>query len=575
VITKPTIVLDGRDYNQIYAQMLARRAAYVQEWLAPDKSAGAALGAVAARFIDTILQRLNQAPEKNKLAFLDTIALSLVPAQAARTPIVFQLSSSASSGLAPAATSVAASGASVQIVFETEKEVSVTAGKLVQVFSLWPGRDEYIDHSADFLASQPIFPFAMEDLVTAPHHLYLAHSTLLALAGNVNLGVEFELSHAASDQLHIAWEYWDGKVWRGFLSTTSSCLSAADPTLDSTAGLTGSGTILLKADCATAQQTAVNGVQAFWLRGRLTDPLPPDPGKGLPEVDSIRLSTTVNQVLRSALAFSAPYAPPPQILAYVPQPPTQAFLAGIVKNEAGQPVQNAVVSVTKPNDAGFGTLSSLPTGTDGAYSMPTGVPGGVGYEYTVVLAGLKATGIPTALPTVNLPKVDLTVTVTGLPPDQAFANGTKLDLSKPFYPLGQLPQPGSVFYISNAELLSKPGAKGRLFVSRTHSPQDDAAVSQIPVGGSAPAGTLPHLGFWEYWNGRVWAPLAYLQLTNSQTDLTSPKRSISPCPWTWRRPASIKSAHSGYAFAWQAEAMDIRRMLPGRRRPGTTSSRIQ
>jgi len=70
------------------------------------------------------------------------------------------------------------------------------AGKLTQVFSLWPGRDGYIDHSADFLAAKPITLFALDQLVTAPHHLYLSHSTLLALAGNVNLGVEFELARA-------------------------------------------------------------------------------------------------------------------------------------------------------------------------------------------------------------------------------------------------------------------------------------------------------------------------------------------------------------------------------------------
>jgi hypothetical protein len=277
------------------------------------------------------------------------------------------------------------------------------------------------------------------------------------------------LSRAASDALNIAWEYWDGKVWRGFLSTMPSCLDSTDPRLDGTSGLTASGTIVLKADCASAQQVEVNGIQGFWLRGRLTDPLPPDPGKALPDVDSIRLSTTVDQALRASLTFSAPYAGPVFAGEFASPPPTQAFLAGIVKNEAGQPVQGAIVSVTNPDDAAFGTLSSLPTGADGAYSMPVGVPGGVKYQYAVVVAGLQAAKRVDVAPIVAAPRIDLTVTIAGIKPDQVFADTTKVDLSKPFYPLGQIPQPGSVFYVSNADLLSKPARRGgSTFRARIH-----------------------------------------------------------------------------------------------------------
>ena len=108
MIDKPTIVLDNRDYRQTYAQLLARRPGYVSEWLAPDKSAGAALAAIAARYVGALWQRLNQAPDKNKLAFFDLLGLSLEPAQAARAPLVFQLSDGTADGNAPAGTAVAA-----------------------------------------------------------------------------------------------------------------------------------------------------------------------------------------------------------------------------------------------------------------------------------------------------------------------------------------------------------------------------------------------------------------------------------------------------------------------------------
>src|SRR6185369_13297714 len=49
-------------------------------------------------------------------------------------------------------------GGSEQIMFETERAVGVTAGKIAQVWSLWPGRDEYIDHTAALLKGEPVRP---------------------------------------------------------------------------------------------------------------------------------------------------------------------------------------------------------------------------------------------------------------------------------------------------------------------------------------------------------------------------------------------------------------------------------
>src|SRR4051812_13790615 len=70
------------------------------------------------------------------------------------------------------------------------------------------------------------------------------------------------LLHAALDALEIAWEYWDGQAWRGFAVLDPGCeVQAKDPN-DATNGLTVSGVIKLKADCAKSDKTAVNGAMA-------------------------------------------------------------------------------------------------------------------------------------------------------------------------------------------------------------------------------------------------------------------------------------------------------------------------
>src|SRR5262249_51819136 len=161
-----------------------------------------------------------------------------------------------------------------------DRAAGLASAKLVEVVSFWPGRDQYIDHSADALASRPFRPFRVADLRNVPHALYLAHDTLLALSGQCDVQLTFELVTPGSPPLAIAWRYWDGAVWRDFKSMRPACGEAAQ-LLDSTAGLSQSGHVLLQTDCAQAVPAVVNGIKAFWVRGHLLQPLPLDPSRVL------------------------------------------------------------------------------------------------------------------------------------------------------------------------------------------------------------------------------------------------------------------------------------------------------
>ena len=501
MIEKPEIRLDERDAAVIVRQLMARRLGYVPEWLAPDNSPGVGLTWVFARFVYSVLLRRNQAPGKNKLAFLDALGLELVPAQSARVPVVFQLSDQASSGAAPAGTAIAAPappGSTDQIVFETERSTGVMAGKLAQVFSLWPGRDEYIDHSAAMLTNQPFQLFLRKDLQPVPHRIYLAHSTLLALSGSVELSVEFELTHPATKPLEILWEYWDGKVWRGFLEAMTSCDAAQKALQDSTNGFTHSGRFQLIADCAQASQKSVNGNSGFWISGRLTEPLPADPDTALPDVDTVRISSKVSQPLKAVLAATPPYSD------QIPE------LAGVVRNEAGQPMVgvNVVVTDLEQPDNQYSSI----TNEKGEYGFDiTSVPLNRRYQFQVFVQDMEPVMTPAKQATSTTPRIDLIFTIDGVKPDKAFADGTALDVTRPFYPLGMQPQPGSTFYFTSQEIFSKPNAQFRIWMARTKSPQDQASIIVDSDGDLTDATKLPHLLTWEYWNGDQWVALAQSQ----------------------------------------------------------------
>lgn len=522
MIQPPQVVLDGRDAEEILEELLARIPGYVPEWKPEDGDAGRALGVIVSTWAQAILQRLNQAPGKQKLAFLDMLGIGLAPARASRAPIVFQLTDGATSGSAKAATGVAAPpppGTSQPLAFETETDCGIMAGKLVQVFSLLAERDEYVDHSADALAGRPFTIFDPNRRQPLPHHLYLQHSTLLNLNGNVELAVEVQFSQPASKPLDMLWEYWDGKVWRGFQSLDPQCLTQANESDDATSGFSSSGTVILKTDCAQSDAVAVDGENGYWIRARLDQPLLPNASDQLPAtaqlpaIDSIRISSIVTRLFEAKLAVKVAKVLRERrlerFLLGIAQPINTApvDVQGTLVNDAGQPLAGATVTISDPDQPGFGSHTDT-TSADGSFdiSLPD-------LETNRKLRIEALFEDVAAVSTITLSagnwRADLTFSVSGVLPDQALNDSTTLDVSKPFYPFGQQPQPGTTFYFTSAEIFSKPGAHLRIYLPRTQAPSDQA----LPVvnDGGVTQNTitaLDHLVNWEYWDGREWVVLA-------------------------------------------------------------------
>src|SRR5262249_20956053 len=144
------------------------------------------------------------------------------------------------------------------------------------------------------------------------------------------------------------------------------------------------------------------------------------------------------------------------------------------------------------------------------------LPSEENYELQVAFLALQATFNLRGLEDERNVELDLTFNVDGLDPDKAFADGSAVDLTKPFFPFGQQPQPGSIFYFNSQEVFTKPGAKVQIYVARTASPQDKVDISNVPDN-STPVitdanptqdkNTLDHLIDWEYWNGTKWITL--------------------------------------------------------------------
>lgn len=502
--------IDNRDSIELLKEFLNRRLGYVPQWNPSPISAGAAMGPIFSRFLYAVTQRLNQAPAKTKLAALDLLGLRLIPPQPARAPIAFKLNKDAADSSAPAGTRIAAPpppGSSRQVVFETEQDTGVASASLAQVVSLWPGRDQYLDHTAALAAAKPITFFDSLALVQTEHVLYFAHSSLLAFAGTAHLAVTFDLSQGSSSPLDVIWEFWDGTAWRGFIAGQISCLDAVQAGHDGTGGLTADGAVHLDVEGAQTAPTIVNKVSSSWIRARLSQPLPPDPGVQLPIVNSVDVRTLIDRHMEISVAvvFNAVLSTPQSTVA--------------VSDEAGQPIGTAqspvTVSIVQVSDSpAVPTNVSIDSNTATAADI-TFTPGYT-YQFTVAYLGLTGTAfVPFQLESAGADSaVSLTVTfkVEGLLPDKALADGKTLDLTKAFFPLGSNPHLGSTFYFKQNEILSKPSAVVQIYL--------DPAIA---ANYSDPGKPISHTVNWEYWNGWDWALLVQSMVSGSATSYTFSK----------------------------------------------------
>ncbi|HEX7527200.1 MAG TPA: hypothetical protein VF327_12880, partial [Gaiellaceae bacterium] len=285
-------ILEQRRADGFVETLRERLPAYVPGWRPQDGGAGDALLRIYARFLDALGERIDRAPDKNELAFLDLLGLELLPAQAARAPVVLATMPQLGDGRAPSGTRLAAKspGGGDPIVFETETAIALAAARIAEVVTVWPGKDAYADHTADAIGGRPFTLW--EPLRPIRHELYLAHDLYFALAGRAAVALDVELSVAGSAPLPIAWQYWDGDLWRDF--------RPLDPGDDSTVGLTRSGTVRLHSDCAQAKPTVVGGVTSCWLRAVLAGPLPPDGSRVLPQIDRVQLHTVLERRLATS-----------------------------------------------------------------------------------------------------------------------------------------------------------------------------------------------------------------------------------------------------------------------------------
>jgi hypothetical protein len=329
-------LVDARTAEDVARQVRALLAFYAPPWgayektpepggraVAPPEDNAHALIDIFSRFAEIIIQRLNKNPEKNLLAFLDMLGISILPPQPARVPLTFFLTAgSLTDGLVPAGTQVAAppaGGASEPLVFETERELTVVAARLAAAFTRDPARDAYADQTAILAGAVEAGRPLLRGDMTAAHHLYLSHERFLSHPALRALSVQVTLAQNVESPKprSLNWEFWDGARWVGIApKPAGSAQATPGPTgvvEENTASLTRSGAFVLTG-LPALPLSVVGGFEGRWLRCRLTTAIPPADFKQtatraaqLPTVREIALTATLARERGDQLSIEAAF----------------------------------------------------------------------------------------------------------------------------------------------------------------------------------------------------------------------------------------------------------------------------
>lgn len=276
-MTTPPPILDDRDLKAILVQLRALAGQHVPEWTPPaageGEDAGTMLQRIYARLLELVLQRLNQVPEKNLLAFLDTMGVSLLPPAPAKVPLTFTLTTGSPPTLIPQGSQAGNQAIEPQpaLLFETEEDFTVIPAQITQAFTIDPTYDRYTDQTAAIAGSEVAFtPFVGTKHL--PHILYLGDDILLDFRNGATVTVVFnwESDHSAIEveQFFKGLSYWYQSQGNIKLAPPSNIISSA------------TNQIQLKFEIADLlDQEIIQGVGfsqptlSRWFRADLTTPI--------------------------------------------------------------------------------------------------------------------------------------------------------------------------------------------------------------------------------------------------------------------------------------------------------------
>ncbi|MFD7060516.1 putative baseplate assembly protein [Streptomyces sp. NPDC059906] len=263
----PSPNLDDRRFQQFVDD--AKR--YIQqrapEWTDHNVSdPGVTLVETVAHMADQIVYRLNRVPDKNHLAFLDLVGITLFPPSAARTDVTFWLSAPQEDAiLVPVGTEVATlrTERDEAVVFATEHDLRIVPCAMDRLVTQVRG-EAVSDRTTDLAESKDVLCFAE---APGPGDCMLIGLSAAVPDCALALELDSRVDGVGVDprQPPLVWEAWTEDGWQ-------SC----EVDRDGTGGLNRPGDVVLHIPGGHVLSRN-GGHEAGWIRCRVTEPLSGQP----------------------------------------------------------------------------------------------------------------------------------------------------------------------------------------------------------------------------------------------------------------------------------------------------------
>ncbi len=265
--------IEGESYRDVIARILDLSKSYTPEWrFDPDNpDIGSALAVVYARMVEQTYKRLSRVPEKNRIAFLNSLGADLLPAVPASGHVQFLLVNEEVEGAeVDEGTVVFADSEDAPdnvVAYETKEPLYVTPAGLSGLYVTHDEADAIVRlYDREEEEWKPVQLFGVSGKNSQCHELYIAHDTVLAIEREAQIELEFlhvlspqdmkQILYSLADPSVAVWEYatGEGSEWQIFQK------------VDATAG---SIRLYKAAEQPAFAEREIEGRSSYWIRVRL------------------------------------------------------------------------------------------------------------------------------------------------------------------------------------------------------------------------------------------------------------------------------------------------------------------
>ena len=254
----PAPNLDDRTFEDLVEEAITLIPKYCPAWTNHNPTdPGVTLVELFAWMTEMVIYRLNKVTDKNYLAFLDLMGISLQQPQPSRALLQFSLASKSKGQRVEAGMQVATlqTGAQDAIVFETERDLLVIPAIIERVFSQFQG--SYEDHSPYIAGGRAAgFP-VFHGQKNVERVLYIGDPRFSNLNDAAMLRLNFTSPETVGTDFprFCEWQFWNGRRWKE-LVTSAMEFSRGEIVFDSVDGI---------------ETCEVDGKVGFWVRGVLVE----------------------------------------------------------------------------------------------------------------------------------------------------------------------------------------------------------------------------------------------------------------------------------------------------------------